>query len=79
MIHFQMCNLKLKVKNFLGKIEMPWEEDYSFTLMKSQIVDLWKVAFFDTFIDILTLELMLLNLKWLILSAYKPPSQNEQL
>ena len=79
MIYFQICNLKLKVKKFLGKIEMPWEEGYCFTSMKSEIVDLWKVAFFDTFIDILTLELMLLNLKWLMLSAYKPLSQMKQL
>ena len=31
----------------------------------------------NTFIEILPLELRLLNSKWLILGAYKPPSQNE--
>ena len=31
----------------------------------------------NTIIEILPLELRLLNSKWLILGAYKPPSQNE--
>ena len=35
MVHFQMRNIKLKVRNVLRKIEMPLEEDFSFTLMKS--------------------------------------------
>ena len=34
-VHFQMRNLKVKVIKVLGKIEMPLEEDFSFTLMKS--------------------------------------------
>ena len=36
---FQMRSLKLKVIKVLGKIEMSLEEDFSFTLMKSQVVD----------------------------------------
>ena len=38
-------NVKSKVVKVLGKIEMPSEKDFSFTLIKSKIVDLWKVAF----------------------------------
>ena len=37
-------NVKSKVVKVLGKIEMPSEKDFSFTLIKSKIVDLWKVA-----------------------------------
>ena len=36
---FQMRNLKLKVIKVLGKIEMSLEDDFSFALMKSQVVD----------------------------------------
>ena len=36
---FQMRNLKLKVTKVLGKTEMSLEDDFSFTLMKSQVVD----------------------------------------
>ena len=38
-IHFQMRNLKQKVIKVLEEIEMPLGEDFSFTLMKSGIVD----------------------------------------
>ena len=33
--HFQMSNLKLKERLVLRKIEMPLEENFSFTLMKN--------------------------------------------
>ena len=69
MIHFQMHNLKLKVIKVLGKIEMPLDENFSFTLMK-RCLESWLPS---TLIEILLIKLTLLLIsKWLILGAYKP-------
>ena len=76
MIHFQMCNLKLKVVEgwkdrdaFGGGLLFYVNEKLNCRSLESCLP--------NTIIEILPLELRLLNSKWLILGTYKPPSQNE--
>ena len=67
-----MQNLKSKVTKVLGKTEMSLEDDFPFTTMKSL-----KNCLPNTFIEILSLNLRILNSKSLIIGTYKPPSQNK--
>ena len=61
-----------KVTKVLGKTEMPLEDDFPFTTMNSL-----KNCLPNTFIEILSLNLRILNSKSLIIGTYKPPSQNK--
>ena len=92
MIHFQMRNLKLKVKiddlfpNSQFKIDgyKSFRKDQDFfrgglLFYVNEKVNCRSLesCLPNAFIEILPLELRLLNSKYIILGTYQPPSQNE--